>query len=102
MNRKKNGKSIWGQSFSGGTLSCEGVNLSCPSEIDLRDHFAIEMMKIYLQKEVRSNFTLINQIKRHLNKPFTSKTTIPDFEKMARLCYQCADAMIRERDEKQQ
>lgn len=103
MNKKnRKGKSIWGQSFSGETLSCESVNLNSPDGIDLRDRFAMEMMKIYLQKEVRSKFTLINRIKSYFKKPFKTETILPNFKKMAHICYECADTMMNVRKENEQ
>lgn len=101
MNRKnRKGKPIWEPFLNGESLSCESVNLNSPDGIDLRDRFAIEMMKVYLQKEVRSRMTLINRIRRLFNKKFITTTTFPQFDKMARTFYQFADAMMEERNRK--
>ena len=84
----------WKSRFDEKYLSSEGMNTG----FSLRDRFALEMMKVYLQKEVRSNFPLLERIKRRFGKRFKTFTTYPNFDKMAHACYCCADAMIAERE----
>lgn len=84
----------WKNRFDWKYLSGEDVN----TDFSLRDRFALEMMKVYLQKEVRSNFPLFERIKLRFGKRFKTCTIYPDFDKMAHTCYCCADAMIAERE----
>ena len=84
----------WKNRFDCKYLSSDGMN----TDFSLRDRFALEMMKVYLQKEVRSNFPLLERIKRCFGKRFKTFTTYPNFDKMAHACYCCADAMIAERE----
>ena len=65
-----------------------------------RDHIALEAMKIILAKTTREITTPKVRLKAWLGYAisFKSSTSYPDLEILARMSYDIADAMIEERE----
>ncbi|MBQ7822984.1 MAG: hypothetical protein IJ338_02220 [Bacteroidaceae bacterium] len=65
-----------------------------------RDHLAMEAMKVILDKTLSEHYSFIERIKMWLfsGKSIPILTSCPNEEKVAKLAYKYADAMIAERD----
>lgn len=66
-----------------------------------RDHIAMEAMKVLMEKTVSENLTLKNRIKRFFGKNYRTVTSF-DIKMIAQISYDMADAMISQREKKQE
>lgn len=66
-----------------------------------RDHIAMEAMKILMQKNISEYITFKNKIKKLFGLGYKSVTAY-DEEWLAKMAYDFADAMISQREKKQE
>lgn len=72
----------------------EGSNIS-------RDHIAMEAMKVLMQKTVSDSLTLKNKIRKLFGLNYRTVTSF-DIKMIAQISYDMADAMISQREKKQE
>lgn len=65
-----------------------------------RDHIAMEAMKVLMQKTVSDSLTLKNKIRKFFGMNYRTVASL-DLKMIARISYDMADAMISQREKKQ-
>lgn len=65
-----------------------------------RDHIAMEVMKIIMQKTTRETLTPLNRLKRWLGINHVSSTIGITCDTLAAKAYDIADAMVAEREKR--
>lgn len=66
-----------------------------------RDHIAMEAMKVLMQKTVSDSLTLKNKIRKLFGLNYRIVASL-DLKMIARISYDMADAMISQREKKQE
>lgn len=66
-----------------------------------RDHIAMEAMKVLMQKTVSDSLTLKNKIRKLFGLNYRTVASL-DLKMIARISYDMADAMISQREKKQE
>lgn len=66
-----------------------------------RDHIAMEAMKVIMEKTVSDSLTLKNKIRKLFGLNYRTFASL-DLKMIARISYDMADAMISQREKKQE
>jgi hypothetical protein len=67
-----------------------------------RDHIAMEAMKVIMEKTVSNSLTLKNKIRKFFGLNYHRTVESLDLKMIARISYDMADAMISQREKKQE